>query len=278
MTKRIAVINDLSSFGGCSLTAAIAVLSALGHRVCPLPTAVLSAQSEFPVHVRQELTALMPRYTAAWRQNGEHFDGVCTGYFAGEAQLKHALCFLDTFQTEDTPVLVDPVMGDDGALYPAYDRSACAAMKELAARATCITPNLTELCLLTDTDYHAVTAHCREADYIERVASLAAPLSGRRGVIVTGIARGGCLYNLTVKDGTFEATAVRQIGTRFSGTGDLFAAVVCGCLLNGKTEADAVRAAADFVAVCVADTVSEPHDPLYGVEFEQNLKRLTEMK
>lgn len=277
VNRRIAVINDLSSFGGCSLTAATAVLSALGHRVCALPTAVLSAQSEFAVHVRQDLTALMPRYAAAWQQNGERFDGICTGYFADGVQLKHALRFLDLFQTEETLVAVDPVMGDDGALYPSYDRSACAAMKALAARASCLTPNLTELCLLTDTDYAAVTAHCRKADFLERIAAVAAPLSRGSCVIVTGIPRDGRLYNLTVQNGTFEAAAVKQIGARFSGTGDLFAAVVSGCLLNGAAAADAVRAAAQFVETCVADTVKEPYDPLYGVNFEQNLRLLTEM-
>ena len=37
MTKRAAVVNDLSSFGRCSLTAYIAVLSAMGVQTCPLP-------------------------------------------------------------------------------------------------------------------------------------------------------------------------------------------------------------------------------------------------
>ena len=33
--KKIAVINDLSGFGKCSLTAAIPVISALGLECCP---------------------------------------------------------------------------------------------------------------------------------------------------------------------------------------------------------------------------------------------------
>ena len=39
MGKKVAVINDLSGFGRCSLTAAISVLSAMGVQACPLPTA-----------------------------------------------------------------------------------------------------------------------------------------------------------------------------------------------------------------------------------------------
>ena len=46
--KKIAVLNDLSGMGKCSLTAAIPVISVMGIQACPLPTAVLSAQTGFP--------------------------------------------------------------------------------------------------------------------------------------------------------------------------------------------------------------------------------------
>ena len=48
MTKKIAVINDLSGFGKCSLTAAVSAIAAMGVQPCPLPTAVLSAQTGYP--------------------------------------------------------------------------------------------------------------------------------------------------------------------------------------------------------------------------------------
>ena len=38
MVKKIAVIQDLSGFGKCSLTAAIPVISVMGVQPCPLPT------------------------------------------------------------------------------------------------------------------------------------------------------------------------------------------------------------------------------------------------
>lgn len=38
--KKIAVINDLSGFGKCSLTAAIPVISAHGVQCCPLTTGI----------------------------------------------------------------------------------------------------------------------------------------------------------------------------------------------------------------------------------------------
>ena len=47
MHLRAAVINDLSGLGRCSLTADIAVLAAMGIEACPLPTAVLTAQTGY---------------------------------------------------------------------------------------------------------------------------------------------------------------------------------------------------------------------------------------
>ena len=48
MSKKVAVINDLSGFGRCSLTAAIPVFSVMGVQPCPLPTAVLTNQTGYP--------------------------------------------------------------------------------------------------------------------------------------------------------------------------------------------------------------------------------------
>ena len=41
-TKRVLAIHDMCSFGRCSLTAAIPVISAMGFQVCPFPTAIFS--------------------------------------------------------------------------------------------------------------------------------------------------------------------------------------------------------------------------------------------
>lgn len=277
MTKTVMVINDLSSFGNCSLTAAIAVLSAMGHRPCPLPTAVLSAQSEFPAYYAEELTDAMPRFADAWAANREQFDGIFTGYFAGERQLDYALDCLSRFRGDGTPVLVDPVMGDSGTLYPAYDRAACEKMKRLAACADVLTPNLTELCILSGADYGALTARCRDEDYLPRIAALAQPLAEGRSVVVTGVSVGEDICNLAIEGGKTEIIRSKRLEGRFSGTGDLFSAVAGGCMLHGCQLADSVRIAARFVSQAVADTLKEPHIPRYGVNYEKFLYTLHEV-
>ena len=48
--KKIAMINDLSGYGRCSITAALPVLAALKIQCCPVPTSVLSNHTDFPVY------------------------------------------------------------------------------------------------------------------------------------------------------------------------------------------------------------------------------------
>lgn len=274
MSKRAAVINDLSSFGGCSLTAFIAVLAALGVQPCPLPTAVLSAQSEFPRFYRRDLTEDLPRCLDAWQANNERFDGICTGYFSGGRQLESALRLINDFRADGCTVIVDPVMGDNGSLYPAFDREVCRNMHRLVQKADILLPNVTELCLLTGADYAALMS---ESNPLPRIEALAAPLASHSGVVVTGIRLGSQIGNLVICNGASRLITSTSIGGRFSGTGDLFSAVASGCVLNGKTLFEAAQIAADFVSAAIAETVKEPHNPLYGVRFEHILNTLTEV-
>ena len=57
--KKIAVLNDLSGLGKCSLTAAIPVISAMGVQACPLPTAILSNQTGYASYYCDDYTQHM---------------------------------------------------------------------------------------------------------------------------------------------------------------------------------------------------------------------------
>ena len=88
MIKKVAVINDLSGFGKCSLTASIAILSAMGVQPCPMPTAVLTNQSGFKNHSCVDLTDSLHTYIDMWQKNGEGFDGIYSGYVANGNQIE----------------------------------------------------------------------------------------------------------------------------------------------------------------------------------------------
>ena len=62
-------------------------------------------------------------------------------------------------------------------------------MQKLVSHADVITPNLTELCLLTHSDFAGLTKYKDEPDYLDRIAQIAAPLKETQiqTIIVTGI-------------------------------------------------------------------------------------------
>lgn len=57
--KKIAMINDLSGYGRCSLTVAIPILSAMKVQCCPIPTSILSNHTGFPVYFFDDYTEKM---------------------------------------------------------------------------------------------------------------------------------------------------------------------------------------------------------------------------
>lgn len=78
-----------------------------------------------------------------------HFDCIYTGFFSSVRQIEIALQFIQDFAQEDTLVLVDPVLGDNGRLYGCFSPDYVQEMRALCKLAHIITPNLTEAALLT---------------------------------------------------------------------------------------------------------------------------------
>ncbi len=280
--KKVALINDLSGFGKCSLTAAIPVISVMGIQACPLPTAVLSAQTGFENYYCDDYTDRMDYFTEEWKKMEVSFDGIYSGFLADAKQIEKVMHFLDEFRKEDTLFLADPVLGDHGETYDIYSDDLLKGMKELTLRADVITPNLTELCLLADEDYQVLTAGKTEEDYLSRIKKvchkLLAKARVKQTIIVTGIIQenDGKAYvgNMAVgADGSFYVETP-YTGKGFSGTGDLFASVICGALLKELPVEEAVRKATDFLQEAIEDASEENIPRNHGVQFEKYLRKL----
>ena len=143
-TPCVAAIHDMSGFGRCSLTVAIPVLSAMGIQCCPLPTALLSTHTGgFENFTFLDMTDEMPKVAAHWKSLGLQFRAVYSGFLGSERQIGIVEDFIRDFRRADSVVVVDPVMGDHGAVYQTYTPAMCAGMARLAEQADVITPNLT---------------------------------------------------------------------------------------------------------------------------------------
>ena len=274
-THRVAAIHDMSGFGRCSLTVAIPILSAMGIQCCPLPTAFLSTHTGgFEGFTFLDMTDELPKVAAHWKSLGLGFQAVYSGFLGSERQIAIVEDFLREFRDPDTVAVIDPVMGDHGAVYQTYTPAMCAGMARLAELADVITPNLTEAALLLGIPYGELPvgeAGCREI--VERLS-----LDGRRSVVLTGASTAPELTGAMCFDartGRTEAVQTRRVPQEFHGTGDVFASVLTGALVQGATLPDAARQAVDFVRACAERTARAGIPMREGVEFEPLLGLLT---
>ena len=259
--KRMALLNDLSCFGKCSLSVAMPIISAYGVETVPLPTAILSTHTAegFGDYVLRDLSGEMEAFAAHWKTLGMRFDGVCTGFFGSVSQLSFAKKFLHDFARPDTLVVVDPVLGDNGALYGCFSDEFVSAMRALCADAQLITPNRTEAALL---------AGCAmDAGEEELLAKLTVP-----NVIITSVRRGDEIGYAARLDGEYMELFRPCLPQTLHGTGDVFVSALCGELMSGRTMPDALLRAADFCDRCVRKTAARGEAHWYGLAFEDVLK------
>ncbi len=255
--KKCALINDISGFGKCSLGAGIPIISVYGIEAHPIPTAVLSNQTGYSSFKKVDLTEHMGSFFSEWKKLGVHFDGILTGYFSDERQIDAVLEFIHA--NESAVILADPVMGDLGKRYKGFSDSLCDKITELAFSADIVTPNVTELYLLTG-----------END-IEKGARVMLD-SGVKTVIVTGIKNKNDIGNAVFEKGAEKAYYAPYSGVSYSGTGDLLSAVVMGGLLSGKNAFSAVKTATDFISLAARNTETANRND--GIDFEKYLYTL----
>lgn len=278
--KKVAVIQDMSSFGKCSLTAAIPVLSVMGVQACPLPTAILTAQTAYDSYYCKDLTSEMDQFIVEWEKMNETFDGIHTGFVTGEQQVDNIMHFLATFQTKETMLLVDPVMGDMGDLYKMYTSRLLERMQALVKQATIITPNITECCLLTGIPYEKLHNYHEEKSFLQAVEEAGQVLNAQTGaqVVITGVTPPQTaepyIGNLFVDANHSFYNKQPFNGQSYSGTGDLFASVLMGGLLRGQTLKDTVQLAERFLSAAIAETSIQQIPTKAGVHFEKHLGML----
>lgn len=283
---KIAVINDLSGFGRCSLTAAISVIASMGVQPCPLPTAVLSAQTCYPSYFCYSLTDKMDAFRKEWKKMNVSFDGIYTGFMSETRQIDIVSDFLDDFHNKNTFLLVDPVMGDAGKAYDTFSDEFGEKMKKLVKRADIITPNLTEFCILTGEKYEKISALDDKKQISDMLCNMAGPLMehGPGQVIVTGV-RFKDPDNAVEQIGNFLITreglycaAFPFIGKGYSGTGDLFASVITGAKARHDRTEDAMELAGAFLELAITDSVKEQIPENDGVNYEPYLWMLSDKR
>ena len=272
--KRILTIQDISCFGKCSLTVALPLLSAMGIETAILPTAVLSTHTLFKGFTCRDLSDQLVPIADHWKQEGITFDAIYTGYLGTEEEIDTVIRIIEEFRNENTLVIVDPAMGDNGKLYPAFNEHYAKKNADLCAVADIIDPNITEASFMTGLPYREEYSE----DYVREML-LALAKIGTKTPILTGVSlsegkTGAMGYDTETK--TFFSYQNDRVPAAYHGTGDIFSSVLAGAFVLGLDRAEALKIAADYTALTIAETLKNPGNPWYGVDFEATVPSLVD--
>ncbi len=271
--KRILTVQDISCVGKCSLTVALPIISACGVETAVMPTAVLSTHTMFNSFTFRDLTDDMDNICNEWKKHEIDFDALYTAYLGSFNQIEKCSKMFDDFKTKDNFILVDPVMADNGKLYPNFDTKYALEMAKLCSKADIIVPNLTEASFILNTNY--VESGYNE-EYIKTTLKKLCELGCKKAVL-TGVSFDDSklgVFSYDSEKEEFFNYYREKLPVSFHGTGDIFASTLCGALALGKSLGDALKIAVDYTVECIAVTLSNPKHNFYGVEFEKALPYL----
>lgn len=273
---RVMAVHDLSGIGRSSLSAAISVLSTLGAQVCAMPTALLSTDtSQFKGFSFLSLSGEMHKFIEHWKTLNLKFDAIYSGFLGSAEQVEIVKSCLDIFADENTLAVVDPVLGDNGRLYPTMTLEMVAGMRELVARADVITPNLTEAALLLAEPCCAGLDIATARDWLRRLSAL-----GPRVVLITSAVleddTNGSYVLVYERGGRelFWRVSCEYIPADFPGTGDIFTSVLTGSLLRKEELTIACARAMRFVATGIRESLRLGAPSREGIVLEAVLGSL----
>lgn len=277
MQKRVVAVHDISCVGKCSLTVALPILSAAGFETSVLPTAVLSTHTGgFTGYTFRDLTEDVTPILNHWKSLNLRVDSVYTGYLGSFEQISLVSGLIDTFRNENTLVMVDPVMADNGKLYAAFDEAFPKGMLSLVKKADIVVPNLTEASLLLGIPYpgdncdrktvHAILKALTELGPDEAVLSGVSFAEGKLGAAA-----------YSKKTGKFYEYQAERVDGYFHGTGDIFGSALLAARLKGKDLGASIRVAVNYTLSAIRRTVEEGTDRKYGVNFEESVPELLKM-
>lgn len=271
--KRIATIQDISCLGKCSLTVALPIISAFGVEACVVPTAVLSTHTMFNNFTFCDLTGELIPIKEHWQKEGFKFDALYSGYLGSFKQLEIVKEYFTDFKTESNIVFIDPVMADNGKLYPGFTVEFAHEMAKLCSVADIIVPNITEASFMLDKPC-ILSGYSEEyiKDMLLGLTALGCKIAVLTGVSFESGKIGVMGYDSVKKE--FFSYYNDRVDAQYHGTGDIFSSTTLGALMKGYTLVESLKIAADYTADCIRLTKETPNSETYGVEFERVLPKL----
>lgn len=272
--KKVAAVHDLSGAGRVSLTVVIPILSSMGFQACPLPTAILSSHTQYPSFSFLDLTEEMEKIIEEWKKLEVEFDAIYTGYLGSPAQVRIVDNFISVFRKENSLVVVDPVLGDNGKLYANITENMVKEMQQLIKKADVITPNLTELFYLLGRSYKEKNTDEELKEYLLELSD-----KGSEIVIITSVpvlddSHRTSVYAYNRRGNRYWKVTCPYLPAHYPGTGDTFTSVITGALMQGDSLPIALDRAVQFISQGIRATFGYEYDQREGILLEKVLHNL----
>ena len=272
---KVLLINDIAGYGKVSLAAMIPIMSHMGFSIYNLPTAVVSNTLDYGLCDILETTDYMKNTLDVWKKLGFAFDAICTGFIVSEEQVKVVAEYCSEQRQNGVKIFVDPIMGDDGALYNGVSDNTITYMRRICSVADIIMPNYTEAVFLSDK--YIGRDNVTEAEAREIVDALRE--LGSKSIIITSITVDGqtCVYGYD--DGRCEYFKIpfEYVPVMFPGTGDIFSALLIGSVLKGRELQESTAFAMNMVRELILLNVDNV-DKYKGLPIEKYLDDMTKFE
>ena len=268
-SMNVLLINDMCGFGKVALSAMMPVLSHMGFRLHNLPTALVSNTLNYPEFFIQDTTDYVKAALPIWDKLGFEFDAVSTGFIVTEEEARVIAEFCERQAAKGVRVFVDPIMGDNGALYAGVPESTIALMRRLVAQAHVTVPNYTEACLLTGTPLDMEAGLTAES--AKRLVDGVRALGAKSVVVTSARVEGACaVVGFDAQAGEYFTLPFDEVPVYFPGTGDIFSSVLLGRVLKGHDLRLATAAAMDAVRELIVRNADQA-DKSRGIPIEECL-------
>jgi len=167
--------------------------------------------------------------------------------------------------------VIDPVMGDDGEIDLGMPEEMPKKIRALIADADIVTPNMTEYSLLTGETY---SLRPRTGDEAEKMLDAMLDMGARAAVITSLPLEDGLANAYKSRSGAAGFCRFERLPAHYPGTGDLFASVLTGAVVNGLPLEKAVSKATRFTRKCIERSIPVDTELVYGVQLEPMLSAL----
>ncbi len=262
MIPTCAAFHDLCCYAKSSLTVVIPTLEVMGVEVCPLPTALLSTQTDgFERYHFEESTDSLVEILKHWDYLDLRFDAIYSGFLGSHEQVDLVLDFMGKQRAKHRAlVVIDPVLGDGGKPYTPVDKNLISEMRSLVKEADLITPNTTEAALLLDRPM--------QKDFTkEEILLWARELSvgNKSSVTITSVPIGEEHAVAYCHEGYCSLVYYKHLSASYPGCGDFFASMMTGFLVNKVPFQTAVEKSVAYSSLAIDRTLKAGYVRRHGI-------------